>query len=240
MLSLSLVLTPNFLEGFYIMYLKVFTDKQGSFRIERLLSKIFHSPVESDNASYLAWCKEGNQPQEVPYSPYRIYGHELNLEEKTQGKFSTRKANGYWYLFEDGVRPPWMVNHPAEVSTMIDAVIGLEGRVLVGGLGLGITVEKLAAKPEVTEIVVVEIEQDIIDLIWPHLKTQGKATIIKDNINNYLKNAIDQFDGAFFDTWLQPNEEAWEKVAKPMKDLAISKGIPEDKIYLWAEKLMNP
>lgn len=42
------------------------------------------------------------------------------------------------------------------------------GRVLVHGLGLGVVVKALLAKPEVTHIDVVELDPDVIALVGPH------------------------------------------------------------------------
>ncbi len=51
------------------------------------------------------------------------------------------------------------------------------GSVLINGLGLGCVVQALLAKPEVSEVTVVEISQDVINLVSPTL-CDPRLTII--------------------------------------------------------------
>jgi SAM-dependent methyltransferase len=59
-----------------------------------------------------------------------------------------------------------------------DAIDAAFGVVLDFGLGLGQLAEAFAAKPEVTKVIVVEIEQDVIDLVWPDLDMKGKGRFV--------------------------------------------------------------
>lgn len=47
------------------------------------------------------------------------------------------------------------------------------GRVLIGGLGLGMVIHGLMQKPEVQHVTVVEKYQDVADLIGPSLRKYG-------------------------------------------------------------------
>ncbi len=46
------------------------------------------------------------------------------------------------------------------------------GRVLITGLGLGLLPVALLATGRVTHIDIVEIERDVIDLVWPHIEDE--------------------------------------------------------------------
>jgi len=69
-------------------------------------------------------------------------------------------------------------------------------------LGLGIFILQIQDKPEVTSITVVEREQDVIDLVVPHLPFGPKVTVIQGDI--FDKAAISRarrFDFIYFDIW---------------------------------------
>ena len=65
----------------------------------------------------------------------------------------------------------WMVDDPPHYYAMLDyATRAREGKVLVGGLGLGLVVHHLLARKDISEIKVVEINRDVIDLISPYIQ----------------------------------------------------------------------
>src|SRR5256885_1715689 len=67
-------------------------------------------------------------------------------------------------LYEDGQL--WIADVPIEVRQHQEALARMmpRGRVLVGGLGLGIMAGLLARKPEVTQVDVVEISPEVAGL----------------------------------------------------------------------------
>ena len=95
-----------------------------------------------------------------------------------------------------------MSDTPMELRTQAQPVRYATGDCLVAGLGLGIFVLQLQAKPEVKSILIIEKEQDVIDLVQPHLPLTPKVTIIKGDI--FDKSVIDRtrrFDFIYFDIW---------------------------------------
>jgi len=61
-----------------------------------------------------------------------------------------------------------MSDTPAEMRDHRLAVSRAAGHCLLNGLGLGMVLKNMLLKPEVTDITVVEIDQDLIDLVAPH------------------------------------------------------------------------
>lgn len=61
-----------------------------------------------------------------------------------------------------------MSDTPAEMRDHLSAVHGAKGSCLINGLGLGMVLKNILLKVEVTDVTVVEISQDLIDLIAPH------------------------------------------------------------------------
>lgn len=90
------------------------------------------------------------------------------------------------------------------------------GRVLIAGLGLGMILYPTLVKPNVTNITVVEINKDVIDLIQPHVRTfpgaNKKLEIINNDIYDYEPPNV-KFDTIYFDIWPEsPSEEEQEEL----------------------------
>ena len=84
-----------------------------------------------------------------------------------------------------------MSDSPQECFLQYEAYRNAKGKVLVGGLGLGVYASMIALKKEVTEVVVVEISKDVIKLCRP---SHPKIRVINDDIWKYLKNPKEKFD----------------------------------------------
>ena len=72
---------------------------------------------------------------------------------------------------------PMMSDTPAEIRDHLEIIRKAHGRVLLNGLGLGVVLKAILNKPEVTHVDVVEINQDIINLVWPTYKDNPKITL---------------------------------------------------------------
>jgi len=94
-----------------------------------------------------------------------------------------------------------MTNTPMEIRTNQEIIKEAKGNVLIGGLGLGIILTAIAEKKEVTKIVVVEKESDVINLVVPFLtkKTKSKVKIINEDVFNFTTE--EKFDVLYFDIW---------------------------------------
>ena len=95
---------------------------------------------------------------------------------------------GYLYQKEDeydieilelhGAGHIWMRLTPLEIQASYFAIKMAKGKVGVVGLGLGYVVEEMAKKPEVEEVVVYEISNDVIDLYYSNFPKNDKIKII--------------------------------------------------------------
>jgi hypothetical protein len=63
----------------------------------------------------------------------------------------------------------WMVDDCPHVWAIAEHATAYHGRVLVAGLGLGLIIHALQSIDAVESITVVEREQDVIDLVSPHM-----------------------------------------------------------------------
>ena len=151
------------------------------------------------------------------------------IPANTIGKFRIERKPWGIILWE-GDRY-WMDDSEKEKESHQFAIDAAEGRVVVGGLGLGRIVEWLQAKPEVTEIVVVEIAKEVIDLVWRYLDVP-KATIVHMDLKDYLVTA-EGFDYIYMDVAPKAGHESikeWRKLAEQL--------VAPDRVFCWGEKEM--
>jgi hypothetical protein len=135
----------------------------------------------------------------------------------------------------------WMSTQPAEVYSHTQILKRFHGRVLVGGLGLGVAVSILEKDPWVTDIVVIEKSRQVKDLVWPHLKTK-KSRIVVADLFSWLKRHSDaqdeRFDQMFLDTWIGTGEYVlWHQVV-PLRRMAQRICNPMD-VHCWKADTME-
>ena len=76
----------------------------------------------------------------------------------------------------------------------------VNGKVLIAGLGLGLVLHNILQKEEVTEILVIEKCQDVIDLVGPKFENP-KLKIICEDIIKWRPKKNEKFDTIYFDIW---------------------------------------
>lgn len=96
-----------------------------------------------------------------------------------------------------------MSNTPMEVRTCRPAFDHAHGRVLVSGLGMGMVIEAMLAKPDVQHITVVELDRDVILLVGPHYlaRAPGRLTILHGDAFAYEPERGERYDYAWHDVW---------------------------------------
>jgi hypothetical protein len=116
-------------------------------------------------------------------------------------------------VYEDGSTfngwVPIMSDTPSEIHGHDDAFERAHGNVLITGLGLGVVVSALLAKPEVEHITVVEIDRDVIALTGPYYEDETRVTIVNMDAMGYAATRqrarvdppLRDFDFAWHDIW---------------------------------------
>lgn len=131
----------------------------------------------------------------------------------------------------------WMTDLPVEVAQMREAVKGLRGRVLVGGLGLGLVASLLAQKKTVRNIVVVEKNTEVLDLVARHV-AHPKIECRRNDLFDELRHVPEwHFDYAFFDIWQSDSESTFHKIVIPLYE--ASKGKIKHPPVNWQEGVMR-
>src|SRR5262245_15555492 len=109
-------------------------------------------------------------------------------------------------LLEDGAR--WMSDLPEELFQIASLVDALQphGRVLVGGLGLGILTAWLLRREQVKFVTTVEIERAVSELCF---QPQRRSNLLLANIHEYLAENQSTYEFYLLDTWSPTSESVW-------------------------------
>jgi hypothetical protein len=94
-----------------------------------------------------------------------------------------------------------MSTTPMEVRTHRVAHRQAAGRVLINGLGLGMFLEAILHKPEVTAVTVVEVDVDILALVGPHFARDPRVTLVHADAMTYRPAKGETFDVVWHDIW---------------------------------------
>lgn len=107
------------------------------------------------------------------------------------------------------MRGIWMSDEPRELRQAAEWLIATAptGKVLVGGLGLGVIATWLGLVS--ASVTVVEIRDEVVDLVFPHQRKAGYEPIRAD-LFRYLKKLKSwPYDHAFLDIWQSTGEATW-------------------------------
>lgn len=124
-----------------------------------------------------------------------------------------------------------MSDVPQEQWQFAEAIHKAKSPVLVGGLGLGYIATQLQLRG--LDVTVVEIDQDVIDLVSPHLSKNIK--IIKADLFKWIKNPDRKYAYYIFDTWNPTSESTFFYDVVPLRRACTKQGVNPKNIFCWAE-----
>lgn len=103
-----------------------------------------------------------------------------------------------------------------EQETNREFVSHAHGKVLIGGLGIGMILLAIQDKPEVTEVLVVEKYQEVIDLVKDQLPLNDKVKVIQGDIFEYEPE--DKYNTIYLDIWNNANDRSiYEDEQRPLR-----------------------
>lgn len=201
----------------------------------------------------------------IPYK-HAWYKSPIDLPERTIGKFSIKHrvvtgktpVVGARQAYTRGLRPLnaklsepllvhelhegghglWMTDLPEELNQIEEMLhtVKPQGRVLVGGLGLGIVAERLAILG--CDVTVVERSRAIIKLC----ATSPGYTTVCDYIEAFLKGNHPRhqtpYDFYLLDTWCGTSEATWWGNVMPLRRAIRNRWGSKPIIHCWAEDIM--
>lgn len=146
----------------------------------------------------------------------------FNMRLRFQGKEDQSIVAGtYQRLEQISTGYVVMSNTPMECNTNKIAYEKARGSVLMAGLGMGMILEAVLSKPEVTHVRIIEIDKDIIEYVGSFFKADPRVEIIHGDIFKYIP-AIDEFyNYIWLDIWdgiHQNNEPEFQMLNDRFKD----------------------
>lgn len=132
----------------------------------------------------------------------------------------------------------WMSDGVQERLMMWEAAKRSYGRVLCGGLGLGVYPQLALSLPRVDSVHVVEMDHDVIEMIQNNWRIHpwsrmGKCHISQSPIEEYLMCTNEKYDVVYIDTW----DAIYHEYLPHLNELtALAKRVlnPNGEILLWA------
>ena len=94
-----------------------------------------------------------------------------------------------------------MSNTPAEIRDHIFFIHKATGHVLINGLGLGVGLTAILKKPEVTEVTIIEISQEVIKLVGPTYLKDPRVNIINTSAFDYKPTVGTRYNSVWHDIW---------------------------------------
>jgi len=172
--------------------------------------------------------------------------YKVNVPEGTSGKWKVERftvpehdvqalmyaLNGgrpippgtYTRLIREKAFDPMMSDTPAEVQDHLEFIGIARGRCLLNGLGLGMVLKAIAAKPEVTHIDVVEKERDVINLVWPTYQDGDRITLHHADAYTIEWPQGTTWDCAWHDIWGELCTDNLSEIAKLKRKYARKVG----------------
>ena len=96
-----------------------------------------------------------------------------------------------------------------EKRTNSSFVINAHGKVLIGGLGIGLILLAIQDKEEVGHITVVEKNKEVIELVGSQLPLNSKVHIVHDDVFEY--KPLFKYNKIYMDIWNYINSDVYER-----------------------------
>jgi spermidine synthase len=118
-----------------------------------------------------------------------------------------RRAGEHFEIIADGVFVMDTRDGRSERALVAAAVEGLrEARVLIGGLGVGFSLDEALARPEVAAVTVVELEPDVVRWASTHLRgvtrrgpEDPRATLVVGDVAAWARASEERWDAICLD-----------------------------------------
>jgi len=142
----------------------------------------------------------------------------------TQGREHPVQPGTYVRLEVNGTL--MMTDMQMEQNSNLDVVWKAKGDVLIAGLGLGMILVPILAKPQVRTVTVIEKYQDVINLVaLPIMSLPGaeKLKIVRADIFDWAPPQGQKWDTIYFDIWPNICEDNLPEMSRLHKKFAHRK-----------------
>jgi len=139
---------------------------------------------------------------------------ENDISQQISMMKSGRYVRGGTYKRLRRGRTTVMSNTPDEIRDFVCEFRGVRGKVLINGLGLGVTVKYLLDNPEVTEVIVIEKSKDVIDLVADTYRNDNRFSVINDDCFEYSPPKGETYNFVWHDIWDYITSDNLEEMKK--------------------------
>lgn len=131
-------------------------------------------------------------------------------EDEDPGVYLMEGVDGHWFYAHSKPMPQiclqidgetWMVDNPTHTIGMRKLAEHARGKVLCGGLGLGLLQNSLADQEKVTQVDTVEINPDVIGLMKDNIPKN--FNIYQDDYYNFIKEHTGEYDTIICDIFVR-------------------------------------
>jgi hypothetical protein len=190
----------------------------------------------------------------LKYPQKKVRSAEIAHINYDHGHYLMEMVNGYsaYYLYKKSKITSLkingetvMVDDPLHWYGMMGLAKECKGKVFVAGLGLGIILHHLVKNKDVTQIDVLEINPDVIELVKPLIPEDLRINIIEGDAFKWADTHYD-YDTFVFDLWVKTGE-IWSENLPSKNDVMLAMVYakthnPGAKVYIWGERdpALNP
>ena len=145
------------------------------------------------------------------------FQNQMDALKPGRGIYRVQPGNFTRLRYKGGLKDVLMSDTHFEALTNLDAIREAKGDVLIFGLGLGLILKPIAAKPTVKSITVVEINKEIITAVAPHYP-DPKITVIEGDAYNWAPPPRTRYDYIYYDIWGSFSTDLVEKMNELKKE----------------------
>lgn len=129
-----------------------------------------------------------------------------------------------------------MSNTEMEQRTNANFIDKAHGKVLIGGLGIGMILLAIQDKLEVESITVLEKYNEVIQLVGKQLPLNNKVKIIQADVYNYVPEEF--YDVIYMDIWDYINPSIYYNQMVPLMEKYQEFLVPKEKSFVdcWCRK----
>jgi hypothetical protein len=153
---------------------------------------------------------------------FTVAHYTMETTDNNWGMYLNMKSESsdtpYTVLLKDGCPMPIMQDSHAEYKEHQWLWDNATGDVLVGGLGIGMLHQKLIDNPNVTSVTIIELEQDVVDLVWEHCIKDDSFTLVVADFETWNPPEGSSFDTVWGDTWLVDNSLTMKDYSTLIRD----------------------
>ena len=124
---------------------------------------------------------------------------------QTYLEIKNEEYDSYTVLLKEDCIMPIKQDSEAEYNEHQWLFDNAEGDVLIGGLGLGMCHQPLIDNPDVTSVIIIELEQDVVDLVWDDCAKDDTFSVVVADFEAWDPPEDVTFDTVWGDTWLVDN-----------------------------------